>query len=37
MNLKDIMLNEITQAGKTNTIWYHLHVDFEKQNLQKAE
>ena len=30
MNLKDIMLNEISQT-KTKTAWFHLHVESIKQ------
>ena len=25
MNLEDIMLNEIANPQKTNTVWFHLH------------
>ena len=29
MDLEDIMLSEIRQK-KTNTVWYHLHVESKK-------
>ena len=31
MDLEGIMLNEITQVKK-NTVWFHLDMEFEKQN-----
>ena len=27
MDLESILLNEVSQKGETNTIWYHLYVE----------
>ena len=35
MNLEGIMLNEINQTEKTNTIRFHLYVEANKQNRNK--
>ena len=34
MNLEDIMLSEISQTEKKNTIWFHLYVEAKKINKQ---
>ena len=30
MDPENILLSEISQTGKDNTIWYHLHVGSKK-------
>ena len=37
MDLDSIMLNEISQKRKTNTVWSHIHVASEKLNLLQRE
>ena len=36
MDLEGIMLNEVSQTeNETNTIWFHLYVESEKQQTKK--
>ena len=37
MDLEGVMLSEITQKEKDNTIWFHLHVEFKKEDKQTKQ
>ena len=37
MNLEDIMLSEISQTQRTNTIQYHLEVESQRVRLTELE
>ena len=32
IDLEGILLSEIRQTEKTNTVWYHLYVEYKKHN-----